>query len=127
MCYIFSGKYYWTRDPRLKSHDLIGFCQSDFVETAQSMTLPMFITKSNGHSLINQNFHAILEILQKTSADCAFHCVEGTHHEHLNNPEKFAELLNGFLTKHVTEDRAIGGVVDDLIYNRNNPMTVFSK
>lgn len=92
------------------------------------MTLPMFITKSHGgNSLINQNFHAVLENLQKTSVDCAFHCVEGTHHMHLNDPENLVELLNDFLTKHVAKDRATRSIIDTTVYKRNNPMIVFSK
>lgn len=127
MCYIFSDKFYFSRDPRLKSDDLIGLCQNDLVQSAQSMTIPMFLTKSaESVSLNNPSFKEILEVLKKTSVDCAFHYVQGTHHMHLNNPENVAEILNDFLTKHVVEDRATGDITDDIFYRRNNPLIAFS-
>ncbi|KAL3274259.1 hypothetical protein HHI36_015668 [Cryptolaemus montrouzieri] len=39
-------------------------------------------------------------MVRKASRDCEFHKVGGTHHVHLNEPDKVGKLVNNFLEKH---------------------------
>jgi len=112
------GKYYFTRDPRLKSGELLSFSQTDLVENAQNIKCPIFIAKAKNASYyeIKENFYEVLDVLKRSSADCDFRYVEGTHHIHLNNPEdELAGLLKSFIQRHNTEDRSIGGLKKECI------------
>lgn len=118
---LFSDKFYFTRDPRIKSSDLSGFSQDELLHYTEKITIPVFITKSSTSFESKENFYSVVDILKRTSKDCEFHYVEGTHHQHLNNPENINELLNDFIRRHTTEDRSIGGIWDELIVDRKEP------
>ncbi|XP_060527989.1 probable serine hydrolase isoform X2 [Cylas formicarius] len=108
------GKYYFTRDPRLKSGELLTFSQSDLVEFAQNIKCPIFVIKARGGSYYEakENFYEVLDVLKRSSVDCDFHYIEGTHHAHLNNPnDELAQLFRNFIQKHYySEDRSIGSL-----------------
>lgn len=116
----FLGQFYFTRDPRLKINDLINFCQDELIHYAQFLTSPIFIAKAKGGSYYEakENFYQVLDVLKRTSVDCDFHHVEGTHHMHLNNPQDVAGLLMDFIRRHNTEDRSIGGIINEIIVDR---------
>lgn len=84
------------------------------------MEAPIFIAKAKKGSYyeVKENFYQVLDVLKRTSVDCDFHYVEGTHHMHLNNPEDVAELLVNFIRRHNTEDRSIGGITDEIIVDK---------
>lgn len=111
------GKYYFTRDPRLKVGALVNYPQDELVEYAQNITCPILIAKAKQGSYyeLKQNFYEVLDVVKRSSKDCAFHYVEGTHHVHLNNPENVSGLINEFMEKHDIEDRSKGGAKDELI------------
>ncbi|XP_050309387.1 probable serine hydrolase [Anthonomus grandis grandis] len=114
---IFPGKYYFTRDPRLKQGALLSFSQRDLIEQAQQITCPIFMSKSKGAGYYEDknNFYEVLEVLRQSSSDCEYHYVEGTHHVHLNAPKVLAELLNKFLERHITKDRSVGGLKEEMV------------
>lgn len=111
------GKYYFTRDPRLKIGNLNTMNQRDIVEISQHLTMPIFIVKSRTSSYFEpkENFYEIVDILKRVSSDCDFHYVDGTHHFHLNHPECVAEIMTNFIRRHNIEDRSIGGIKKDIV------------
>ncbi|XP_066139697.1 probable serine hydrolase isoform X1 [Euwallacea fornicatus] len=118
------GKYYFTRDPRLKSGELLNFSQEELVEHAQNITCPIFMSKHKQGSYyeIKQNFYDVLDVLKRNSRDCDFHYINGTHHGHLNDPAELAGLISNFIRKHNIEDRSIGGITPDIIVNEDLKM-----
>ncbi|XP_057662990.1 probable serine hydrolase [Diorhabda carinulata] len=114
------GKYYFTRDPRLKIGNLNTINQRDIVEISQQLTMPIFIAKSKTSSYYEpkENYYEIVDILKRVSADCDFNYVDGTHHFHLNNPECVASIMTNFIRRHNTEDRNIGGIKKDVVVDR---------
>ncbi|CAH1115620.1 unnamed protein product [Psylliodes chrysocephalus] len=111
------GKYYFTRDPRIKTGGLISFCQEEMVKLAENMKMPIFVMKASESSYYEkkEKYYQVLDVLKKASIDCDFHYVEGRHHLHLNNPEKISSLLNDFIQRHNVQDRSIGGIKEDII------------
>ncbi|KAJ8920321.1 hypothetical protein NQ315_011983 [Exocentrus adspersus] len=118
------GKYYFTRDPRLKSGGFLNFSQDELIEYAQYMEHPIFIAKAKGGSYYEakENFYEVLEVLKRSSVDCDFHYVEGSHHVHFNNPERVAPLINQFIQRHNIEDRSVGGIKDEMIVDKAVPV-----
>lgn len=114
---IHPGKYYFTRDPRLKVGELLAMSQNELVEYARNITCPIFISKSKNASYyeVKENFYEVVDVLRRCSQDCDFHYVEGTHHVHLNAPEELAGFLYKFIQKHNTEDRSIGGMKQEML------------
>lgn len=122
----FLGKFYFTKDPRLKVNDVVLFSQDELIEYAQYMKSPIFIAKAKRASYyeVKENFYEVLDVLKRTSSDCDFHYVDGTHHMHLNNPEHLAHLIVDFIRRNNVEDRSIGGITDEIIVNNNNVSVV---
>lgn len=118
----FSGKYCFTRDPRLKINDTVSFCQDELLQYAQNFSPPIFISKFKGGSYyeVKENFYEVLDILKRTSVDCDFHYVDGTHHAHLNNPQDVSGLIANFIRRHNIEDRSIGGITNEILVDRDN-------
>ncbi|KAJ8951997.1 hypothetical protein NQ314_007615 [Rhamnusium bicolor] len=115
------GKYYFTRDPRIKTGELLNFPQDELTQYAQNITCPIFIAKARGGSYyeVKENFYEVLDVLKRSSKDCDFHYVDGSHHVHLNNPDAIGKLIKEFIRRHNIEDRSIGGIKDDIIVNDN--------
>jgi len=113
------GKYYFTRDPRLKSRLILNWPHEELVESGKRATFPMFMSKSidSPYYENKQNFYDLLEVLKKTSADCQYYYVEGTHHVLLNNPQVLYKLINDFIAKHNKQDRSGGGIGDEIKAN----------
>ncbi|XP_023029672.2 probable serine hydrolase [Leptinotarsa decemlineata] len=123
---LYPGKFYFTRDPRLKTGTSLYFNQEDLVEYAHHMKMPMLLVKSTESSYYEpkENVYQVLDILKRTSIDFDFHYVPGTHHVHLNNPENVADLMQNFIRRHNIEDRSIGGIKDDIIKEENRKKLV---
>lgn len=51
----------------------------------------------NGHREQVEYYSKILEKIQRGARRFEYHEVEGTHHVHLNEPEKVAPIINNFL------------------------------
>lgn len=102
----YPDQYYLTRDPKLKVR-FMNWPQNELVENANRVTQPILIFKSldSGYFEDKQNFYDVLEVLKKSSRDCQYHYVEGTHHLHLNNPEHISDFVNDFIGKYQVEDQ----------------------
>lgn len=112
-----AGKYYFTRDPRLKMNIPNMFSQEQIVRDAEQIKTPIFIAKCKESSYYEpkENFYKVLDVVKRTSPDCDFHYVSGKHHAHLCNPEVMSDLINSFIARHNSADRTIGGLQGDFI------------
>lgn len=104
---IHPGKYYFTRDPRLKSIELFRITMEELLLYVKRIKSPLFLAKAVSANSVkhNEQFYDVLPILQENNQDLDFHIVEGTHHVHLNDPEQVAYILNKFIHKHSAGDR----------------------
>ncbi|XP_075164687.1 putative serine hydrolase [Haematobia irritans] len=93
-------KYYFSRDSRLKASLFYAFSQEVPVAMARRITCPhLFIKALQAPYYENKEYYdEVMSILQQKS-NFEYHEVEGTHHVHLNEPEKVARLVNPFLEK----------------------------
>ncbi|CAG9858729.1 unnamed protein product [Phyllotreta striolata] len=110
-------KYYFTRDPRLKTGSLALFCQEELEKLSEHIVMPIFILKASESSYYEEknNYYRVLEVIKKSSTDCDFNYVEGSHHVHLNNPERISGLINNFICRNNTQERCVGGLSDELV------------
>lgn len=108
------NKYYVTRDPRLKSIFFGNWAQKELVEYAADVTCPLLFIKASksGYLENKENSIEVLETVMKVSPNCHYETVEGTHHVHLNNPERLNRLINKFINKYDKVDRSVGKFID---------------
>ena len=101
----FPGKYYFTRDSRLKHSFPSNFQQSVSCELSKRLNMPhMFIKAlSAPYWEKREYFNEVLDILKK-NPKFENHVVDSTHHVHLTEPEKIAPLITEFLSKHARVD-----------------------
>ncbi|XP_049823923.1 probable serine hydrolase [Aethina tumida] len=95
------GKYFFTRDARLKCEGLANFPQNELVTYAKNIKYPYFIGKAKGTDYYEdeKNFFEVVDVLKRVSTDCCLHYIEGTHHFHLNTSELVAGLINDFIAR----------------------------
>ncbi|XP_030746811.1 probable serine hydrolase [Sitophilus oryzae] len=113
------GKYYFTRDPRLKAEAFTYITQEEILYTVRNMKCPIFVAKAKGSHYFEQkeNFYEVLDVLKKNIADFEFNYIEGTHNVHLNNPEaELSSLIDTFISKHNLIDRSVStGIKEDIV------------
>ncbi|XP_044270410.1 probable serine hydrolase [Tribolium madens] len=111
------NKYYFTRDPRLKSRLILNWSRKDLLEGAYRVIPPLLLIKFTGSGYFEdkKNFYELLDALKRTSKDVRMHYVDGTHHTHLNNPESINTIINKFIEVYNTETRDVGGIKQDII------------
>ncbi|KAJ8722757.1 hypothetical protein PYW07_003937 [Mythimna separata] len=95
------NKYYYSRDSRLKYVILIPEDKM-FIETlVRRLKCPMLFLKATESPFSTTKFSiAMREIVQEQNDKYEFHFVPGTHHVHLNNPERVAPLIKSFVEKY---------------------------
>uniref|UniRef100_A0A1I8PES6 AB hydrolase-1 domain-containing protein n=1 Tax=Stomoxys calcitrans TaxID=35570 RepID=A0A1I8PES6_STOCA len=93
-------KYYFSRDSRLKASLFYAFSQEVPVEMGRRITCPHLFIKALGGPIYEERkyLEEVLAILQQ-KPNFEYHAIEGTHHVHLNEPEKVAKIVNSFLEK----------------------------
>ncbi|KAK9881768.1 hypothetical protein WA026_017286 [Henosepilachna vigintioctopunctata] len=96
------GKYYFIRDPILKVRLVFNWPQEQIEKDASRISCPIFMCKAEKVSYFEpkENFYAVVDILKQSSMDFDFHMLDGTHHLHLNEPEKIGSLMKCFLNKY---------------------------
>jgi len=103
---IHSDKYYFRRDGRLKIYDAFYHPQEVSEEMARRITVPVMlvITFSGKNSWNNSEerkyFHKTISIINENNPNLELKLVSGSHHVHLNEPEKITELINPFIDKY---------------------------
>ena len=97
----YPGKFYFTRDSRLKYNYSPSFSQPVSVELAKKLNMPHVFIKALNSPYYERReyFDEIIEIL-KGNKKFEFHMVESTHHLHLTEPEKVAPIITDFIKKH---------------------------
>lgn len=87
---------------------------------SRNMTTPIFIAKfKNGPYFEDKkHFYELLDLVKKTSSDCEFHQLDGTHHLHLNHPEDVAGLINKFISKHYQKGSNNEDIWDDILIDK---------
>lgn len=98
---VHPGKYYFTRDPRVKAGIFFSFSDKTIELLSRDMKFPFLVLKAKDSSYfgLKENFYALLDDFKKNKVECDFHYVEGNHHVHLNQPENVAGLINDFIRK----------------------------
>ncbi|XP_014475283.1 PREDICTED: probable serine hydrolase isoform X2 [Dinoponera quadriceps] len=93
------GKYFFSRDPRLKV-SLLGMLSLDLVLAYASKIKCAYL---NIRAVPGMKFeqpeyyHIVLEKIKLQARKFEYHEVEGTHHVHLNEPEKIVPIITNFL------------------------------
>ncbi|XP_055842432.1 probable serine hydrolase [Episyrphus balteatus] len=98
------NKYYFSRDPQLKSMSFTIFPNDILVEMAHKITCPhLFITaKRARHYDSEEELKEVMDAFRK-NPHFENHVVDGTHYVHLNEPHKIAEIVNPFIMKYRPE------------------------
>lgn len=93
------GKYNFTIDLRVKATRLTGWTHDHVLELASRIRSEVLLIKANsGITLEKQNVvDDVIEVIRKSARKFEYQEVEGTHHVHLNNPERVAPIINKFL------------------------------
>ncbi|KAJ8683029.1 hypothetical protein QAD02_018821 [Eretmocerus hayati] len=95
-----SGKFYFSRDPRLKV-SLLGMLSLDLVMAyaAEIKCAYLNIRAVPGMKFDQpENYQKVLDVIKLGARKFEYHEVEGTHHVHLNNPERVAPIINQFIS-----------------------------
>lgn len=97
----FPGKFYFSRDPRLKYKNLNSFPQSIALEFAKRLKIPHLFIKAKHAPYFecSKYFDEVLDVLKKRK-NFESHIVDSTHHLHLTEPEKVAPIISKFIEKH---------------------------
>lgn len=103
------GKFVLIRDPRIKLTNLYNQPHNELVKCAKKLTMPVLLTQINNPNYFEKKkyFEEVFEEVKKASKDFRFHRVEGTHHVHLNNPERISGILSNFLKDHYKGDSTL--------------------
>lgn len=98
----YPGKFYFTRDSRLKYNFSPSFSQPVSVELAKRLTIPhMFIkAKNSPYYERKEYFDEVVSVLKENNKDFELHYIDATHHLHLTEPEKIAPLVSEFIEKY---------------------------
>ena len=93
-------KYYFSRDSRLKTSLFYAFSQDVPVQMAKKINCPhLFIKALQGPYYEEKEYYDEVLAILKKNPKFEYHEVDGTHHVHLNEPEKIAKIINSFLSK----------------------------
>lgn len=94
----YPGKYYFTRDSRLKHSFSPSISQPVTLELSKKMRMPHVFFKATNSPYWERKeyFDEVIDIL-KENPKFEFHTVESTHHVHLTEPEKIAPIISTFI------------------------------
>lgn len=95
------NKYFFSRDSRLK-HTTFQPESYQFVEAlVRRLKCPTLYFKGIDSPYATDEFSVEMrEVIEKNNENYEIHFVPGTHHVHLNNPERLAPLIEKFMRKH---------------------------
>ncbi|CAK9812560.1 Probable serine hydrolase [Anthophora quadrimaculata] len=93
-------RYYFARDPRLKV-SLLGVISLDLVLAYATRIKCRYLNIRAVPGMkfeIPESYDKVLELIKTGAEKFEYHEVEGTHHVHLNNPERVAPIINNFIS-----------------------------
>ncbi|XP_067643888.1 probable serine hydrolase isoform X2 [Eurosta solidaginis] len=96
----YPDKYFFSRDRRLKFYNYLVGSQELCVEMAKRIDCPYLFIKARQSSYFEDKkyYDEVLEILQKKS-NFEYLVVDGSHHVHINHPERISEQVNAFINR----------------------------
>lgn len=97
------GRYYFTRDPRVKMFQMPYFTKEISENFAKSIACPLLYVKAL-HSTFyssDEQQECILKIFMD-KPDFEMITVDGGHYIHLNDPSSTSDAVSDFIIKHVT-------------------------
>lgn len=95
-----SGKYYLTRDPKLKLSALQHFDEHQYLEMADSLQCSFLAITFNNSRFVNEsltNSKSFVRALSRSAKSFKVVSVEGDHHSHLTNPQIVAVALSQYI------------------------------
>ncbi|XP_055910810.1 serine hydrolase-like protein [Eupeodes corollae] len=94
-------KYSFSRDDRLKSMLFYALPQELVCDMAARISCPHLFIKALQAPYYEKrsNYDEVINVLTKKPT-FEYHQVDGTHHVHLNEPEKLADIINPFINKY---------------------------
>lgn len=97
----YPGKFYFTRDSRLKHSFSPGFSQPVIMELSKGLKMPHLFFKASKSPYWEEKkyFDEVIDIL-KENPKFESHTIEATHHLQLTEPEKIAPIISTFIEKH---------------------------
>lgn len=95
-------KYYLTLDPRLKVGPLANYPQDEVLESVKGLQMPVLLIRANQKIYFQdmQKFEEVADMMKAVNPKYETHTVDGTHHVHLNNPERVQPYISEFLNKY---------------------------
>lgn len=116
------NKYHFSRDNRLKVGPLVGMQHADILEYAKRVKCPMIVLKAAKSTYFENKkyFYDVIDVLQKNNKDFQYLKVDGSHHIHVNEPEKVSGIIKDFLKKYNNVDRLEGGIKEEIRIKTSN-------
>lgn len=102
----YPGKYYFTRDSRLKSGFKIETPHYVSMELARKINMPFLTIKAEKHVYYGprEKYEEIVEVLQE-NPNFYHHTIGARHHLHLTDPELIAPLITDFIYKYSSKSK----------------------
>lgn len=96
------GKFYFSRDVRVKFSHYTFVPQETSVEFAKRIKMPYCFIKATGSKYFEDKkfLLEVIDVLKENNPIFEWHMVEGTHHLHLTAPERVAGIITNFLNKY---------------------------
>ncbi|XP_042890076.1 probable serine hydrolase isoform X2 [Penaeus japonicus] len=93
------GLHSFTYDPKLKGSSIISLTFEQQKAFAERLKCDMLLIKATSGPLYESQelYDEIIEIYGKSTRSFQYITVEGTHHVHLNQPEKVVPLIKDFI------------------------------
>lgn len=100
------GKYYFSRDSRVKYMFAVHIDQSTCLEMLKQIRIPYLFIKANDKNFSENPKHIkeAVTVFQRVNPNFRIFSVTGTHHVHLNSPELIAPEISAFLQRHRSSD-----------------------
>ncbi|XP_017781464.1 PREDICTED: probable serine hydrolase isoform X3 [Nicrophorus vespilloides] len=95
------GTYHFSRDTRCNLFSFRLVDREDCLFACRHVGFPILITKTDDSPYFEneEEFTKFYKVLLYASRNCEVHDILGSHHVHLNEPEKIAKVVNKFLDK----------------------------
>ncbi|KAF5283167.1 hypothetical protein FQR65_LT02679 [Abscondita terminalis] len=100
------NKFFFTRDIRTRLVPLLNVNRKEITQTVDRLLCPILYLQAS--TKIAQfapltNVQEVSELLKKVKTNFEMYIVDGTHHIHLNHPEKLEQYINEFINKYDVE------------------------
>lgn len=102
----YPGKYYFTRDSRVKYMFAVHLDQSTCLEMVKQIRIPYLFVKANDKTFSENPKHIreTIAAFKQINPHFKMFNVPGTHHVHLNSPELIANEISAFLQQYRSSD-----------------------